>query len=79
MIDIVLKFVLPLFEWLPDQSFGGVSLAVLATFVSVVAGCFIAGLIAQTTLIRGLRDRAEQLALFVPGYAFRLNILGEPT
>src|SRR5262249_46334504 len=68
VVDSALKVVLPLFEWLPDRSVGGVSLTALAAVLGLVVTCFLAGLLAETAIIRGLGDRAERLALFVPGY-----------
>jgi uncharacterized membrane protein len=73
-VSIFLGVVLPVFEWLPDKSVGGVSLTVLAAITSVVVGCFVAGLIAETTIIRRLSHGADHLALFVPGYALMKNV-----
>jgi len=67
--NVVLKIIVPVFEWLPDKSVGGVSLTVLAAVGCLVGVCFVAGLCAELTVIRRLRYRADQLALFVPGYA----------
>src|SRR6516165_4477559 len=72
--DIALKAILPVFEWLPDKSVGGVSIAALAAIGSLVVGCFLAGLFAETAMIRFLGDRAERLALSVPGYALMKNV-----
>ena len=69
-----LDVVQPVFERLPDHSFGGVSLALLSTVLALVGCCFIAGLFAETALIRHLVDRAERLALAVPGYALMKNV-----
>lgn len=74
VVDLALKVILPVFEWLPNKSVGGVSLAVLAALASIIVGCFVAGLVAETALIRGLSQRAEQLALFMPGYALMKNV-----
>jgi uncharacterized membrane protein len=73
-VQIALQVVLPVFEWLPDKSVGGVSLAVLAAFLGLVVGCFLAGLFAETALLRHLGDRAERLAMSVPGYALMKNV-----
>ena len=73
-VDLALKVVMPMFEWLPDKSVGGVSLTVLAALGSIVLGCFLAGLVAETAIVRGLGDRAERLALSVPGYALMKNV-----
>jgi uncharacterized membrane protein len=73
-VQIAMQALLPVFEWLPDKSVGGVSLAVLATVIGLVAGCFVAGLLAETAIVRHLRDRAERLALLVPGYALMKNV-----
>ena len=72
--EIALKAILPVFEWLPDKSVGGVSLTVLAAIGTLVAGCFLAGLCAETAVIRFLGERAEWLALAVPGYALMKNV-----
>jgi len=72
--DIALKAILPVFEWLPDKSVGGVSLTALAAIGTLVVGCLLAGLFAETAMIRFLGDRAEWLALAVPGYALMKNV-----
>src|SRR5260370_35367193 len=73
-VDIALGLILPVFERVPDKSVGGASLAVLAAGGSLIGVCFVAGLIAEMAVIRSIRDRAEQLALFVPGYALMRNV-----
>lgn len=73
-IPIFLNFVLPVFEWLPDKSVGSVSLTVVVALASVVGGCFVIGLVAETALIRRLGTGADQLALFVPGYALMKHV-----
>jgi uncharacterized membrane protein len=73
-VQIALPVILPVFEWLPDKSVGGVSLTVLATVLGLVASCFLAGLLAETAIIRYLGDRAERLAMSVPGYALMKNV-----
>jgi len=69
-----LRVVVPVFAWLPDQTVGGVSLTLCAAVLGLVACCFVAGLLAETALVRGLGDRAERLALSVPGYALMKNV-----
>jgi uncharacterized membrane protein len=71
---IALKAVTPVFQWLPDKSVGGVSLTLLVAFLSVLGACFVAGLIAETAIVRGLGHHAERLALFIPGYALMKNV-----
>jgi uncharacterized membrane protein len=73
-VQIALQVILPVFEWLPDKMVGGVSLTVLAAVLGVVVSCFLAGLFAETAVIRLLRERAERLALSVPGYALMKNV-----
>ena len=73
-IDIAIKAIVPVFEWLPDQSVGGVSLTLLATFGALIGICFIAGLLAETAILRRLGKLAERFALFVPGYALMKNV-----
>jgi uncharacterized membrane protein len=74
VVQIALRILAPVFEWLPDRSIGGVSLAVLAAVLGVVLSCFLAGLFAETAIIRRLGERAERVALFVPGYALMKNV-----
>jgi uncharacterized membrane protein len=73
-VPILLKVIVPVFEWLPDKSVGGVSLTVAVALLSVVVGCFVAGLLAETAVMRRLSKGAEQLALFVPGYALMKHV-----
>jgi len=73
-LKTALQVVLPVFEWLPDKSVAGVSLTVLAAVGGVVLGCFLAGLFAETAIIRRLGEHTEQLALAVPGYALMKNV-----
>jgi uncharacterized membrane protein len=74
VVDIAIKIALPLFEWLPDKSVAGVSLTVSAAVLGLVVCCFLAGLFAETAILRRLGERAERLALFVPGYALMKNV-----
>lgn len=64
----------PAFHWLPDHSVGGVSLALLFGTLTIIGVCFLAGLVAETALIRFLGDRAEQIALSIPGYALMKSV-----
>jgi uncharacterized membrane protein len=73
-VQLAVTAVEPLFKWLPDMSVGGVSLALLAAILAVVACCFLAGIVAETALVRRLGGRAERLAMFVPGYALMKNV-----
>jgi uncharacterized membrane protein len=73
-IENARKVIAPVFEWLPDKSVGGVSLAVASSIFGLVAVCFFAGLFAETAIVRRLGDRAERLALSVPGYALMKNV-----
>jgi uncharacterized membrane protein len=74
VIPMFLKIVVPVFDWLPDKSAGGVSLAVVVALISAVGGCFVVGLIAETALVRRLGTGADKLALFVPGYALMKHV-----
>jgi uncharacterized membrane protein len=74
IIPMFLKIATPVFDWLPDKSVGGVSLAVVVTLISLVGGCFVVGLIAETALVRRLGTGADKLALFVPGYALMKHV-----
>jgi uncharacterized membrane protein len=59
---------------LPDRSVGGVSLSALAAFGILIAVCFVAGLFAETAILKRVRDGAGRIALFVPGYALMKNV-----
>jgi uncharacterized membrane protein len=73
-VEAALKVIAPVFEWLPDKSVGGVSLVVVSAVLGLVVGCFLAGLVAETAILRRLGERAEKLALLVPGYALMKNV-----
>jgi uncharacterized membrane protein len=68
------KAIAPVLEWLPDKSIAGVSLTAVLAVIGLVVGCFVAGLFAETAIIRRVGERAERLALFVPGYALMKNV-----
>lgn len=73
-VDIAIKAVMPVFAWLPDKSVGGISLIVTLAVLGLIGLCFFAGLLAETTIIRRLTERAERLAQSVPGYALMKNV-----
>jgi uncharacterized membrane protein len=73
-VGVALRVITPVLAWLPDQSVGGVSLTVLSAIAGLVALCFVAGLVAETAIIRHLGDRVEKLALLVPGYAVMKSV-----
>ena len=74
VVQTALGAIAPVLEWLPDKSIGGVSLTVVLAVIGLVVGCFVAGLFAETAIIRRVGERAERLALFVPGYALMKNV-----
>lgn len=71
---IAVGAIMPVLEWLPDRSVGGVSLTAAAALATLLGVCFVAGLLAETAILRGLGDRAERIALFIPGYALMKNV-----
>lgn len=73
-VDLALKAIKPVFEWLPDKSVGGVSLTASAAVAGLVVACFLAGIAVKMAIIRRLGDRAERLALLVPGYALMKSV-----
>jgi uncharacterized membrane protein len=73
-VELAIKAVVPMLEWLPDKSIGGVSLIVLVAIGCLIAACFLAGLLAETAMLRFVGARAERLAMFVPGYALMKNV-----
>lgn len=74
VVQVALKAIEPVFEWLPDRSVAGVSLTVLFAILGLLLVCFFAGLFAETAIIRRLGNGAERLALTVPGYALMKNV-----
>jgi uncharacterized membrane protein len=72
--DMTIRAFKPLWEWLPDQSVGGVSLTLLAAIGGLVALSFLAGLVAETALVKRFGGVTERLALSVPGYALMKNV-----
>ncbi len=72
--DAARKVLVSLFEWLPDQSVAGVSLTMALAGLGVVLLCFLAGLYAESAILRRLSERAERLALSIPGYALMKNV-----
>jgi uncharacterized membrane protein len=73
-VEAVLKVIAPVYAWLPDKSNGGVALTLVSAVLGVVVSCFLAGLFAETAILRRLGERAEWLALSVPGYALMKNV-----
>ena len=73
-VELAFKAIAPVFAWLPDTSVGGVSLTLLAVVLGVVVCSFLAGLLAETAIVRGLGRRAEWLAQSIPGYALMKNV-----
>ena len=73
-VDLAVKMTAPVLKWLPDKSVGGVSLVVVAAILGVVLCCFLAGIVAETALMRYLGGRAERLAMLVPGYALMKSV-----
>lgn len=65
----VVRVIAPMLEWLPDRSVAGVSSAVVLAVSVVIASCFLAGLFAETAILRFFGERAERIAIYVPGYA----------
>jgi uncharacterized membrane protein len=74
VVQSAIAILTPVFEWLPDKSVGGVSLTLVAVLAALIGGCFLAGLVAETAIIRRLGELAERFALFVPGYALMKNV-----
>jgi len=72
--NLAIGAILPLFQWLPDKSVGGVSLTALMAFLALLGSCFVTGLVAQTAIVAGLGERAERLAIFIPGYTLMKNV-----
>ena len=67
----------PVIQWLPVTSAGGLTLIGLAVVAGVIAVCFVAGLIAHTTLAKWLVQLIESAILSnLPGYSL-MKSMGE--
>lgn len=65
------KLVAPLSALIPVDSIGGIAIAKLMTVIVILVFCFLAGLIARSTLGRKIFTSLEsKLYVFVPRYAF---------
>jgi len=68
-LSVALHVVTPVVELLPFKSAGTISLALLAGIAVLVLACFMAGLLARTTVSQWLVGSLEELILgFVPSY-----------
>jgi uncharacterized membrane protein len=74
VVQTALKAIAPALDWLPEKSVAGVSLTLLIAVGGLVAGCFLAGLVAQTAIIQQLSGLADRFALFLPGYALMKHV-----
>lgn len=75
VVGIIGKAVTPVLEVLPFKSLGGVSITVLVSIGALIGLCFLAGLLAETTLVRGVVNRLERFVLSnVPGYSLMKNV-----
>lgn len=71
------QVVLPLMQWLPVHSAYGISLAAGGVIGGLVAICFLAGLLAHTTIARWLVQQIETAILAnLPGYSL-VKSMGE--
>lgn len=67
---LMLRFIRPLGEVLPIDSVADVALIDIVAIVALLAGCFAAGLVAQSPVGRRIYGAADaSLASLVPGYA----------
>lgn len=66
---MILKVAMPMAGWLPVETFGGIAIANLIAIFILLAICFVAGLIANLSLVRSAVDRFETAFLSnLPGY-----------
>lgn len=74
-VNISRKALAPVLEWLPVKSVAGVSLGLLLAILFLILACFLAGLLAETTLVRAVISSAERFILSnIPGYALMKNV-----
>ena len=67
--EMILKVAKPLGDWLPVESFGGIAIANLIAIFILLAICFVAGLVANLSVVRSPVDRFETAFLSnIPGY-----------
>lgn len=74
-VNIARKVLAPVMDWLPVKSVAGVSLGLLLAIVVLILACFLAGLLAETTIVRAVIGRVERFVLSnIPGYALMKNV-----
>lgn len=74
-VNIARKILTPLLDWLPVTSVAGVSLGLLLAVAVLILACFLAGLLAETTIARAVVDRVERFILSnIPGYSLMKNV-----
>lgn len=77
LVDAIVTGAGPVLAWLPFKTVGGVSIVVLVAIAVVIVLCFLAGLLARTTLMGRLVKSVESLVLSkVPGYSL-MKSMGE--
>lgn len=71
------RLMVPLLDYLPEKTVGSASLLLAAAIAAIVVICFVAGLIAHTTLARWLVQTIEAAILAnIPGYTL-IKSMGE--
>jgi uncharacterized membrane protein len=71
------RLMVPLLDYLPEKTVGSASLLLAAAIAAIVMICFVAGLIAHTTLARWLVQTIEAAILAnIPGYTL-IKSMGE--
>lgn len=74
-VNFVRKIIAPVIHWLPVQSVAGISLGLLLAVAALILVCFLAGLLAETALVRAAVGRLERFVLSnIPGYALMKNV-----
>lgn len=74
-VTIAHKVLAPVMNWLPVKSVAGVSLGLLLAIAVLILACFLAGLLAETTIVRGIVNQVERFILsHIPGYALMKNV-----
>ena len=71
------KLAAPLAAWVPLDTVAGVALADLIAVVGIVVLCFLAGLVARSSVVARFVDSLESRFLYsIPGYSFIKSLTG---
>lgn len=74
-VELAHSVIKPLMKWLPFDSVAGVSLTLVAAVIALIGVSFLAGLLAQSSLVQGSLGVLERYILSnIPGYTLMKQV-----